>query len=96
MILREAGLIPYWMKKIKPNIDHCLAKTKEKFNSSPETSFKALSLKNLNGAFYILGVGYVAAFFVFIGEQIMFGYLLKDEINEKRRKKYREELKYCW
>ena len=106
MILREAGLIPYWVTKIEPNIDRCLAKiTKEiKSNSSPEISFKPLSLKNLNGAFIIFGIGYVAAFFVFIGEKIMFRYLLKENINEiklmqKRQEMIRinkEQMKHFW
>jgi len=61
------------------------AKAKEKYNSSPETVFAALSLKNLNGAFIILGIGYVAVFFVFIGEQIMFRWMRKQEIGKQQQ-----------
>ena len=71
--MREAGLIYYWMKSTRPNVGRCLEEAKEKYSSSPKT-FSPLSLKNLEGAFVILAIGYVAAFFVFIGEKMMFRY----------------------
>ena len=92
MILREAGLIPHWLKATLPDVSRCLLETKEKLNTSPETNFKPLSLINLNGAFIVLGIGYVAAFFVFIGEKIMFRYLLKENINEMKLMRKRQEM----
>jgi len=83
--MRETGLLDHWIKEVRPDVRRCLSKAKEKYNSSPETAFAALSLKNLNGAFIILGIGYVAAFFVFIGEQIMFRWMRKQEIGKQQQ-----------
>ena len=92
MIMRETGLLGHWIKEVRPDVRRCLSKAKEKYNSSPETAFAALSLKNLNGAFVILGIGYVAAFFVFIGEQIMFRWMHKQEMKQK----VKEQMKHFW
>jgi hypothetical protein len=88
--MREAGLLDHWIKKIRPDVRRCLSNSKKK--SSPETSFTALSLKNLNGTFIILGIGYVAAFFVFIGEHFMFRWMRE----QKTKQKLKEQMKYFW
>ena len=89
--MREAGLIFYWMKSTRPNVRRCLEKAKEKYTPSART-FEPLSLKNLNGAFVILGIGYAAAISVFIGEKIMFYWILKKE----EMKHFKEQVKYFW
>lgn len=88
--MREAGLLNHWIKQVRPDVRRCLSKAKEKYHSSPETEFAALSLKNLKGAFIILGIGYVAAFLAFIGEKIMSHWMRKQEIKQK------EQMKYFW
>jgi hypothetical protein len=90
MVMREAGLLDHWIKKIRPDVRRCLNNSKKK--SSSETSFAALSLKNLNGAFIILGIGYVATLFVFIGEHIMFRWMRE----QKTRQKLKEQMKHFW
>ena len=99
MILREAGLLDHWMRVVRPDVRRCLAKAKEKYKSSPESAFTALSLTNLNGAFVILGIGYVAAFFVFIGEKIIFRWILEKELKIKELHEMvviKEQMKYFW
>jgi hypothetical protein len=92
MIMREAGLLNHWIKQVRPDVRRCLSKAKEKYNSSPETAFSALSLKNLNGAFIILGIGYVTALFVFIGEHILFRWMRQQEMKLTTK----EKIKHFW
>jgi hypothetical protein len=80
MIMREGGLILYWMKMFRPNADLCLKQAKDVSSFSPHHSFAPLTLKNLHGAFIILAVGQLASFFVFIVENI---FLRSCSINKK-------------
>ena len=70
MIMREGGLIDQWLKIFRADAGHCVGKAKEITSFSSDTSFAPLTVKNLNGAFFILGVGYLAAFLIFICECI--------------------------
>ena len=79
MIMREGGLVLQWMKMFRPNANFCLSKAKEMTSFSPETSFAALTLKNLNGAFVVLATGCFAAFIVFICEIMVFRYVIENK-----------------
>lgn len=79
MIMREGGLIDQWLKIYRADAGRCISKAKEITSFSSDTSFAPLSVKNLNGAFFILGVGYLAAFIIFICECVAFKFCSKKD-----------------
>lgn len=75
--MREGGLIDQWLKMFRANAGYCVGKAKEITSFSSDTSFAPLTVKNLNGAFFVLGVGYLIAFFIFICEWVTFKFCCK-------------------
>ena len=69
--MQSIGLLPLWLND-KNGIDatYCLKKIDQEMNPKKSGDLKPLTLKNLSGAFIILGVGYALAIAAFIVEVV--------------------------
>jgi hypothetical protein len=62
----ETGLMDYWMRKYRPNIDKCLKIDKLPSRNAP------LKLADLSSAFFLLSIGLFSSFVLAIGETLCF------------------------
>ena len=64
--MAAAGLPGEWWKQYSDDPTYCLNKIQRKMKE--KSSKKRLTLKNVSGAFFVLGIGYALALIAFIFE----------------------------
>ncbi|XP_046452815.1 uncharacterized protein LOC124200588 [Daphnia pulex] len=79
MSMREVGLVGLWERWHEPDVrpcdlqnHHSSQTNKKKKKKKQKKPLVRLTLTNLNGAFVLLGLGYVISFLVFLKERIRF------------------------
>lgn len=79
--MREVGLVGLWERWHEPDVRPCDLQNhhhsqqqtnKKKKKKKKKKPLVRLTLTNLNGAFVLLGLGYVISFLVFLKERIRF------------------------
>ena len=72
----ELGLLKIWTNRYLPDLHQCIdsPKSSRKAKDDRNNNRSKVSLSNVMGAFVVLLVGYIASFFVFIGEKIIFSH----------------------
>lgn len=73
--MRESGLLGHWYKQGLPDVHQCIHHRKQKEILLGE--ILSLSLKGLTGAFIVIILGSTASFLVFLGERIVWWFLLR-------------------
>ena len=86
--MAETGLLANWTRRYVSDSGPCYKRNKKRTSSS--SKFKEhkparMTLTNLSGAFVLLSVGIVASIFVFIGELIMFRYVNRVVVVNKKK-----------
>ncbi|EFX66430.1 hypothetical protein DAPPUDRAFT_332232 [Daphnia pulex] len=84
MSMREVGLVGLWERWHEPDIRPCYLMqnhhsqtNKKKKKKKQKKPLVRLTLTNLNGAFVLLGLGYVISFLVFLKERIRFRNIIR-------------------
>jgi hypothetical protein len=79
MSMREVGLVGLWERWHEPDVRPCYLQNhhssqtnKKKKKKKQKKPLVRLTLTNLNGAFVLLGLGYVISFLAFLKERIRF------------------------
>jgi hypothetical protein len=79
MSMREVGLVGLWERWHEPDVrpcdlqnHHSSQTNKKKKKKKQKKPLVRLTLINLNGAFVLLGLGYVISFLAFLKERIQF------------------------
>jgi hypothetical protein len=73
MEMLDYGLLDIWAQRYQADVRKCQDKADKMMQLKPSSDGPPrLSLKNLTGAFAILIVGYLLAFFIFISEKLIF------------------------
>lgn len=77
--MREVGLVGLWERWHEPDVrpcdlqnHHSSQTNKKKKKKKQKKPLVRLTLINLNGAFVLLGLGYVISFLAFLKERIQF------------------------
>lgn len=66
--LWETGLPPFWIKEAISSAPKCFAKAKPRASSRQVP----IRLKDLTGAFFILGIGFCLSLLAFLAEKILY------------------------
>ena len=70
--MREVGLVGLWERWHEPDVRPCYLQKQvhDKKKKKQKKPLVRLTLTNLNGAFVLLGAGYLVSLLVFISERI--------------------------